>query len=199
MDTAETICTFWFGTDTDEASIIASQSALWWRKRDEVDTAIRERFEHRVIQAGNGELDAWLQTPHGRLALILLTDQFPRNIYRNSARAFAFDARALGWSKKAITLGIDRQCRPIERVFLYLPLEHSEDRNDQAESVRRFEALAAEAGPAVKASFDSYLDFARRHHEIVDRFGRFPHRNAALGRQSTAAETAFLEQPGSRF
>ena len=137
MDTAETICTFWFGTDTDEASIIASQSALWWRKRDEVDTAIRERFEHRVIQAGNGELDAWLQTPHGRLALILLTDQFPRNIYRNSARAFAFDARALGWSKKAITLGIDRQCRPIERVFLYLPLEHSEDPNDQAESDRK--------------------------------------------------------------
>lgn len=84
-------------------------------------------------------------------------------------------------------------------MFLYLPLEHSEDRNDQAESVRRFEALAAEAGPAVKASFDSYLDFARRHREIVDRFGRFPHRNAALGRQSSAAETAFLEQPGSRF
>ena len=199
MDTPETISAFWFGTDADEAGTIATQSALWWRKRDEIDAAIRERFEHLVIQAGNGQLDSWLQTPRGRLALILLTDQFPRNIYRDSARAFAFDARALGWSKTAIALGSDRQCRPVERVFLYLPLEHSEHRDDQAESVRRFEALAAAAGPAVKSSFDSFLDFARRHREIVDRFGRFPHRNVALGRQSTAAETAFLKQPGSRF
>ncbi|MBR0567411.1 DUF924 domain-containing protein [Azoarcus sp. L1K30] len=199
METAETICTFWFGTTTDDATTIAEQSALWWSKRDEVDAAIRARFEPLVIQAGDGHLDAWLHTPIGHLALILLTDQFPRNIYRNDARAFAFDERALGWSNAAISRGIDRRCRPIERVFFYLPLEHSENRDDQAEAVRLFEALATEVPPHVRPAFDGFADFARRHREIVDRFGRFPHRNAALGRVSTAEEAAFLRQPGSGF
>lgn len=199
METPESIRTYWFGTTTDDSTTIGTQSTLWWGKRDDVDIEIRTRFEALLIQAGKGQLDAWLKTPIGHLALILLTDQFPRNIYRNSARAFSFDAHALGWSKAAIARGIDRQCRPIERVFLYLPLEHSEERNDQAEAVRQFEALAVEVPPHIRPAFEDFADFARRHREIVDRFGRFPHRNAALARESSAEETAFLRLPGSGF
>lgn len=199
MESPDTICTFWFGTATAEATVIAQQSALWWSKRDETDAAIRQRFAALVERAADGGLDHWLGTPHGRLAMILLTDQFPRNIWRDEARAFAYDALALGWSKDAIRQGLDQAFRPIERVFLYLPLEHAENRADQAEAVRLFATLAGQVGPDLQTAFDGFLDYARRHQAIIDRFGRFPHRNAILGRPSSAAETAFLRQPGSGF
>jgi uncharacterized protein (DUF924 family) len=214
MEDPDTIHRFWFGAEarpggdtedgsgddaSDTAAIIARQSALWWGKRAALDAEIRRRFAPLVERAAAGELDAWLGTPRGRLALILLTDQFPRNIWRGSARAFAFDALARRWSEEAVAAGLDRGCAPLERVFLYLPLEHAEDHAAQAEAVRLFTALAEEVAPALRPQFAGYLDYARRHQAVIARFGRFPHRNALLGRSSTAAEAEFLRQPGSSF
>ena len=202
MDTPATIHAFWFGAtadEDDEPDIVARQSALWWKKQPEVDAEIRLRFAPLVTRAAVGELDDWLGSPRGRLALILLTDQFPRNIWRGQAAAFAFDVLALRWAKETIARGLDRDARPIERVFLYLPLEHSEDLADQREAVRLFDALGGEVAAAARPAFAGYLDYARRHLEIIERFGRFPHRNAALGRETSAAEAEFLRQPGSAF
>ena len=202
MDTPATIHAFWFGAtadEDDEAAIIARQSALWWKKQPAVDAEIRQRFAPLVGRAAVGELDDWLGSPRGRLALILLTDQFPRNIWRGQAAAFAFDVLALRWAKEAVARGLDRDARPIERVFLYLPLEHSEELADQRAAVRLFDALAGEVAPEQAPAFAGYLDYARRHLEIIERFGRFPHRNAALGRETSAAEAEFLRQPGSGF
>ena len=202
METPATIHAFWFGPAADEDeedAIIERQSALWWKKQPEVDAAIRARFAPLVGRAAGGELDAWLDGLRGRLALILLTDQFPRNIWRGQAAAFAFDVLALRWAKETIARGLDRDARPIERVFLYLPLEHSEDLADQREAVRLFDALGGEVAAAARPAFAGYLDYARRHLEIIERFGRFPHRNAALGRETSAAEAEFLRQPGSAF
>lgn len=199
METPDSIHAFWFGLPADDADVIAQQSALWWRKQAEVDAEIGRRFAPLVRQAATGELDDWLASPRGRLALVLLTDQFPRNIWRGTAPAFAFDALARRWAKEAIQLGLDLDARPIERVFLYLPLEHSEELADQREAVRLFDALAGSVPSALRPGFDGYVDFARRHLDIIERFRRFPHRNAALGRETTAEEAEFLRQPGSSF
>lgn len=202
MDTPATIHAFWFGHAADEdeeIAIIDRQSALWWKKQPEVDATIRARFAPLVGRAAVGEFDAWLGDARGRLALVLLTDQFPRNIWRGQAAAFAFDVLALRWAKAALERGLDLELRPIERVFLYLPLEHSERLADQREAVRLFDALAAGAATVVRPAFAAYLDYARRHLEIIERFGRFPHRNGALGRETSAAEATFLRQPGSGF
>lgn len=199
METADSIHSFWFGPHADDGEVIAHQSALWWSKREASDAEIRRRFAAQVGRAAAGELDDWLVAPRGRLALILLTDQFPRNIWRGSAPAFAFDTLARRWALEAVRQGIDRLCRPVERVFLYLPLEHSEDAADQAEAVRLFAALAGSVPPHLRHHFDDYLDYARRHQAVIERFGRFPHRNAALGRLDTADERAYLAQPGAGF
>lgn len=199
METPDSIHAFWFGEGGDDAATLARQSALWWGKQEAADALIRQRFGPWVEAMADGRLDDWAATPRGRLALILLADQFTRNMYRDQGRAFACDPRARAWSREAIVSGLHLAYRPLERVFLYLPLEHAEDRADQAESVRLFAALAAEATPPTQSSFDSFLDFARRHQAIIDRFGRFPHRNRALGRNTTADEAAFLQQPGSSF
>lgn len=199
METPDTIHAFWFGTHPDDDAVIARQSALWWRKQADVDAEIRRRFAPWVARAARGELDGWLTDVRGRLALILLTDQFPRNIWRGEAAAFAFDVLALRWAKDTLRLGLDNELRAVERVFVYLPLEHSEDLGDQREAVRLFDRLAASVPAPNRPSFDGYLDYARRHLAIIERFGRFPHRNAALGREAREDETAFLQQPGSSF
>ena len=133
------------------------------------------------------------------MALILCCDQFPRNIFRGTPGAFAYDARALQLSLSGIERGWDRQLRCVERAFFYLPLEHSEDRGHQERSVELFGELLREAPEAQKSGFESFLDYARRHREIIAQFGRFPHRNRILGRVSTPEERAFLKQPGSSF
>jgi uncharacterized protein (DUF924 family) len=199
METPDTIHAFWFGTHPDDDAVIARQSALWWRKQADVDAEIRQRFAPWVARAARGELDGWLADVRGRLALILLTDQFPRNIWRGEAAAFAFDVLALRWAKDTLRLGLDNELRAVERVFVYLPLEHSEALGDQREAVRLFDRLAASVPAPNRPSFDGYLDYARRHLAIIERFGRFPHRNAALGREAREDETAFLRQPGSSF
>jgi uncharacterized protein (DUF924 family) len=200
METPDTIREYWFGTALEDAAVTARERApLWWSKNPELDNEIRRRFESYVIKAGSGELDHWASNPQDRLALILLTDQFPRSIYRDSARAFAFDTKALSLARDGIDLGLDVTLRPLEKVFFYLPLEHSESLPDQQRSVSLFQKLVDEAGSDQKPTFAEYLDFAVRHRDIISRFGRFPHRNKALGRISTPEELSFLQQPGSGF
>jgi len=199
MATSETILTYWFGNDPDNAALAKDRADLWWSKNVEADQEIRQRFEGDVELAAAGQLDGWRATPRGRLALIVLTDQFPRNIYRDSPRAFAFDAKAIQWSLEGIELGADRALRPVERTFFYLPLEHSEQLEHQERSVGMFHELLPLVDAEQKEIFEHYLNFAVLHRDIVARFGRFPHRNQILGRSSTAEELYFLSQPGSSF
>ncbi|WP_019139795.1 DUF924 family protein [Noviherbaspirillum massiliense] len=199
MESIASIHRFWFGDHPDDAVVARQQSRLWWKKQPETDSMIRQRFAPWTAKAAARELDDWLATPAGRLALILLTDQFPRNMYRGTPQAFAFDELARTWAKEGLALGVQHSLRPIERVFLYLPLEHSESLEDQDRSLALFEELAANAAPAQKPAFDGFLDFARRHRQVIERFGRFPHRNAILGRASTPEELAFLRKKGSSF
>lgn len=195
----EAVLDYWFGADRADALRNPARARLWWRKDPIIDADIRARFELLVIEALAGERDDWAQTPAGLLALVILTDQFTRNIYRGTPQAFAGDPRALGWCRQALAEGIDRSLHPLERLFLYLPLEHSEVLADQEACIALMEALVAAAEPAVRALLADARDYARRHGEVIRRFGRFPHRNAILGRESTAAEIAFLKTPGSAF
>ncbi|MGE0115194.1 MAG: DUF924 family protein [Steroidobacteraceae bacterium] len=193
------ILDFWFGDDANDAVVAQKQAALWWSKNEAADAEIKQRFETTVQAAAMGSLTVWSETPLGRLVLILLTDQVPRNIYRDTPRAFAFDALARNWCKAGLEQRLDLQLRPIQRVFYYLPLEHSESRDDQQRSVQLYRELASAVSPEMKSVFDGYLDFARRHQAIIERFGRFPHRNQMLQRVSTEEELEFLQQPGSAF
>ena len=195
----ETVLEFWFGADADDAAVAKTQAKLWWSKNVDIDSEIRRRFEDGVRAAAEGQLDDWAAIPRGALALIILTDQFPRNIYRDTPRAFAYDAKALGWCLDGLARRSDLQLRPIERVFFYLPLEHSESVAHQERSVRCFEELFAAVALEQKQGYAEYLDFARRHRDIIARFGCFPHRNKILGRESTPEEIAFLAEPGSSF
>lgn len=178
---------FWFGA-TD-----APRDA-WFRKDPAFDAQIRERFGAHVEQALTGAFDGTGRTPDDALAQVLLLDQFTRNIFRGTPRAFAGDARALALAQTLVARGDDERLSPLRRVFVYLPFEHAEDAQAQRESLRLFGALAARH-PAL-AHFD---DYARRHAAVIEHFGRFPHRNAILGRASTADEAAFLREPGSSF
>jgi uncharacterized protein (DUF924 family) len=195
----QAVIDFWFGHDPDDAGAAKARASMWWGKHPEVDLAIRQSFEASVQQAADGSLKGWESEPEGLLALVLLTDQFPRNIYRDTPRAFAFDPLARTWTNKALESGFDARLRPMQRVFLYLPLEHSEDLADQQRSVALFEGLAAECAPIQQEAMSGFPDYARRHRDVIARFGRFPHRNAILGRPSTTEELEFLRQPGSRF
>jgi len=159
---------------------------------------LRSAFGSEVEAALAGERDHWAATPLGRLALVLLLDQLPRNLYRRQARAFAGDARAQAQVLAALAAGEDALLPTIGRVFLYLPLTHAEALPLQQECVRRIEGLCASAPPELLAELENNLRFARLHHDIVQRFGRFPHRNAVLGRESSAEELAFLTD-GPRF
>ncbi|RLE22593.1 MAG: DUF924 domain-containing protein [Acidobacteria bacterium] len=199
METIETIVDFWFGQNTDDAALAKEQSSLWWSKNPDTDVEIRRRFESLVIAAKSGDLDDWRLSIEGRLALILLTDQFPRNIFRDSPAAFRCDALARNLCVEGLAARADRELRPIERVFFYLPLEHSEDLGDQNRCLALFRELAHEVSEDLKQTFDNFVEFALRHQIIIERFARFPHRNGILGRQSTPAEIEFLEQPNSSF
>lgn len=199
MNGSEEILAYWFGSNPDDAGIAKEKKRIWWEADPAIDAEIRLRFGDLVEAAGRNELSDWAETPRGLLALILLTDQFPRNIHRRTPLAFAFDGAARTYCKHGIVRGFDLQLRPIERVFHYLPLEHSEALDDQRESVRLFSELAQLAPPEQKDLYAGYLKYAERHRDIVTRFGRFCHRNRILGRPSTAEEEEFLRQPGSSF
>lgn len=197
----DAVLTFWLGAP---GAPLADQQARWFRADPELDAQLRARFGHLVAAGARGELDGWRATAPGALALVILLDQFSRNIYRGSARAFAQDARALAVARAAIAAGHDRQVDLAVRPFFYLPFEHAEDRAVQRESVELFRRLRddgvlAGAPTEVTGWLDAALDYAHRHAAIIERFGRYPHRNAVVGRASTPAELEFLKQPGSSF
>jgi uncharacterized protein (DUF924 family) len=161
----------------------------WFRKDGALDSTIASRFGPSYYELRAGIPAAWLETPEGVLAAIIVLDQFPRNMFRGDARCFATDAEALELAKQAIAEGMDLRLTPNQRIFLYMPFQHSENKEDQAHAIRLYTKLGKPLN----------LDFALRHQAVVDRFGRFPHRNALLGRTSTEEEQAFLAEPGSSF
>jgi uncharacterized protein (DUF924 family) len=172
------VLAFWF-SDRDH----------WWRKSADFDEEIRRRFGPLHAEITNGEHDDWRKTPAGTLAYVIVLDQLSRNMFRNDARAYGSDDRALAASREALSRGDDGALSVDERTFLYMPLMHSEDVTDQERSVALFGSLGD----------DDSLRAAERHRDVIRRFGRFPHRNAVLGRASTAEELAFLKEPGSSF
>lgn len=185
--TAQEVLRFWFG------SPLQTRRKAWFEKVPAFDAEIRARFLRLHCAASRGELTAWSDSAHGALALIVLTDQLPRNMFRGTAEAFGSDPIALACARHLIASGWDLNMQPAERMFAYLPFEHSESLPDQQRSLEQFALLAQFPETA-----DNH-DYARRHCEIVQRFGRFPHRNAALARASTPEEIAFLATPGSSF
>ncbi|MDO9466710.1 MAG: DUF924 family protein [Thiobacillus sp.] len=195
----ESVLDFWFGAPGSAAEIAGRQSKLWFGKSNANDQAVIEHFAATLTAATAGQLDDWANTPRGRLALVIVLDQFPHHIHRDQPQAFATDPQSLALSLAALESGEDRKLSPIERVFLYLPLEHAESIEMQERSVSLYEQLANEAAASERALFDNFLDYARKHLDVVARFGRFPHRNEILGRPSTPEELEFLKQPGSRF
>lgn len=199
MENPGSVHEFWFGTDADDAAVIKQQSALWWSKDPDTDDALRRRFEPTLNAAAQHNLNAWAETPRGLLALILLTDQFPRSVYRDTPKAFVFDAVARAWCLDGLARKVDHALRPIERVFFYLPLEHAESLEQQEQSVRLFQGLLRDVPSAQRSLFEGYLEFAVRHRDVIARFDRFPHRNAIFGRLSTPQELEFLAQPGASF
>ncbi len=193
------VINFWFGDDSDDARVAEQKWKLWWTKADETDQYIEQRFGELVAAASAGKLDGWAATPRDLLALILVLDQFPRNIFRDMPEAFATDSKALGLALTALEHSVEQRLRPIERVFLYLPLEHSELLEHQQRCVKLMEQLAEEVPEGWRKSFEGFTSYAVAHHDIIKRFGRYPHRNAILGRESTPEEIEFLKTPGSSF
>ncbi|NJI24779.1 DUF924 domain-containing protein [Aeromonas veronii] len=200
MQPWQPLLALWFGDEADDVLRATRQAPLWWGKNSKTDALLASRFGELAEAAAKGSLAHWADLPSGRLALILLLDQLPRNIRRGTPAAFAQDPLARDLCLKGLSIGADKSLSPLERVFFYLPLEHAESREQQVRSVSLFEALAAEqAGTPAQATFAGFADFARRHQVIIERFGRFPHRNDILGRTSTPEEAVFLQQPGSGF
>lgn len=187
MNDAREVLDFWFGHPR------GPRRKAWFVKDPAFDADLRARFLRLHATAARGELADWTRKSETALALIVLCDQFPRNMFRGNAQAFATDALALDVARGLLATGADAQMRPVERMFAYLPFEHSEVLADQQRALDLFEPLGAFAETA------DTPDYARRHHVIVARFGRFPHRNAVLGRQSTPEEAKFLLEPGSGF
>lgn len=185
------VVSFWFGDRS------AATYRRWFTRDDAFDAEIRARFGALQATAATGALESWRSTAHGALALVILYDQFPRNLFRADARAFATDLRALSVAQELVSSGRLAELDPLERTIALMPLMHSEDRAVQRDSVAQFAALAT-AHPD-DAQLANAADYARKHAVIVERFGRFPHRNTTLGRASTAEELAFLQQPGSSF
>jgi uncharacterized protein (DUF924 family) len=177
---------FWFGGDRDE------RRRRWWQKSEAVDAFCRARFSETLAAATRGDCDGWLETGRGRQAVNIRCDQLARNMHRGMAAMYAADERAQAATRRALAEGDDGVLGDAERQFLYMPLMHSERLEDQERSVELFRALAA--GGVIDG-----VRWATEHRDIVARFGRFPHRNAILGRPSTDEELAFLEQPGSSF
>ncbi|MGV3523412.1 MAG: DUF924 family protein [Candidatus Sericytochromatia bacterium] len=198
LPTPEDVMDYWFGSPAQPLSA-SQQFERWFGSDAAQDNALRERFGPLLAAAEAGELNPWTSAPLSLLALIIVLDQFSRNLYRGSAKAFSNDSRGLALARLAVDKGWDQQLLPIQRMFVYLPFEHSEELDHQRQAVALFEQLEAQVSPSEKERFAVFTDYARRHQDVVERFGRFPHRNDRLGRQSTPEEEAFLATPGSSF
>ncbi|MBB5370184.1 MULTISPECIES: DUF924 family protein [unclassified Janthinobacterium] len=189
---AQAVLDFWFLPPTDAG--YGQSRVEWFRKDAAFDAHIVQRFGDLIATAIAGGLREWETMPQGMLARIIVLDQLTRNAFRDTPQAFAGDTQALALARQLTESGGDQSLLPMQRAFAYLPFEHAEDLAMQARAVQLFQRLAQE-----HAGFDSMLDYALRHQDVINRFGRFPHRNAILGRHSTPEETDFLRQPGSSF
>ncbi|WP_338871313.1 DUF924 family protein [Myxococcus stipitatus] len=196
MESAEGVLDFWFGQPADPVRNPACirPRAVWFERDPAFDAECRERFMELHERAAAGELCHWRDEPRSCLALLLLLDQVPRNLFRGTPRAFATDARARAVARHALARGLDLTLPSVWRWFMYLPFEHSEELHDQRLSVSLFQLLTMH-----HSGSDESLGWARRHLVVIERFGRFPHRNIALGRTSTPEEARFLQEPGSSF
>lgn len=193
---AQAILDFWYG-QPGELNYGRYRKA-WFTKDADFDAQIKQHFLADVAKAAAGEYDDWQTVPAGAIALLLLLDQFPRNLYRGTALSFAADSQALKVAKHLVETGVDKTLPPHYRFFVYLPFEHSEAIADQNRCVELMESFV-QAMPDLDEGLKSGLDYAIRHRDVIERFGRFPHRNEILRRQSTPAEIEFLQQPGSSF
>jgi uncharacterized protein (DUF924 family) len=191
MSSPQEVLDLWFGREGEEG--YGEFREAWFNRDPEFDREIRDRFELVYEQAAAGRLDHWKSEARSCLALIVVLDQFPRNMYRGDARMYAADEKAREAARHAVEHAYDRELSPYGRLFMYLPFEHSEELDDQRLSVELFRGLATEMGS------EDLLGYAVRHLEIVERFGRFPHRNEILGRRTTPEETKFLSGPDSSF
>lgn len=198
-DDARKLIAFWFGPFDEHGRPHPDHRARWFGGGDAFDEEIREHFGERVEQALAGQLDSWADTPEGRLALVLLLDQLPRNLFRGSARSFAGDAAALAIGIAGLDGPDAESLLPAQAVFLVMPLMHAEDLALQERCIREFEALSQRASEPMRENLAGNVDYGRRHRDVIARFGRFPHRNAVLGRETTREEAEFLEKPGSSF
>ncbi len=195
------ILSFWFGEDIsyDEKVVLKKRvEHFWFTENKKLDRQIRNRFKQDLEAVKETALDE-LGDTHAKLAMIILVDQFSRNMFRESSEAFARDHLALRLAKEMVSRNEDLKLKPVERAFVYLPLEHSEDREDQKLSVKKFKELHRQVPQELKKVYQIFLDYAIKHKVILDRFARFPHRNEVTGRKSTMEELEFLKQPDSHF
>jgi uncharacterized protein (DUF924 family) len=197
-DRPEDVLAFWFGP-LDAGEVPPDRVQLWFAGSAKADAAIRARFGPLHARAASGALRAWEGSARGRLALIVLFDQFSRQLFRGTPAAFASDREAARLCVEGIARGHDQELPTMQRAFFYMPLHHAEDRELQETSVRSFRALAAECPPALRDIVREFLDYAVEHADVIRRFGRFPHRNAILGRHSTAAEIEYLHAGGATY
>ncbi|MGH8610697.1 MAG: DUF924 family protein [Gammaproteobacteria bacterium] len=192
------ILEFWFGT-LDMEVTPPSRVQLWFGKSDETDQAITRQYAGKLARARRGELDEWADMPQGRLALIIVLDQFSRHIHRGLPAAYASDSKALALAVEGVQQEMDKALCPVKRVFFYIPMMHAESAQWQDESVKLYRQLRDAAPRSALPFFDEVLRQAEHHRQVVVCFGRYPHRNKVLGRHSTLAERDFLSQPGSTF
>lgn len=193
------VLSFWFGS-LNKGLPDEEHQTLWFRGSANDDADIKKQFATVLPAAIAGELDEWKETPQGRLALIILLDQFPRNIFRGSALAFAYDAAALNAAKEGIAQGQDKKLQTVARQFFYMPFQHSEVLEDQEQSMVLYQSMVDDAPTAeLKSMAESCLSYAKQHHDLIKTFGRFPHRNKVMGRDSDAKEKHYLTNGGATF
>lgn len=197
--TPHDVLSFWFEDATRSPEALQRCGAVWFRADPAFDRECATRLGAALEEAARGGLQSWTESPHGRLALVILLDQMPRNIHRGSPAAFMHDTQAAAHCIAGIESGQDRSLDPVERIFLYMPLQHAEDLDLQRRSVEQFGSLAAEAEDAWRDYFTGNVHYAREHHDIIERFGRFPHRNRILGRESTEEELRYLADGAPTF
>jgi uncharacterized protein (DUF924 family) len=188
----EQILSFWFKEQELTGPQIDRRMDIWFGEDRVFDHEIEKDFSDEIEKASAGKLDHWADEPHGRLALILLIDQFRRNIYRGTLKAFSHDKVALKLCVEGAMEKKDKGLTPIQRVFFYMPLQHAESRKVQAKSVKLYERLAESVSPTLQETFLTVAQFAELHKDIIDQFGRFPHRNSLLGRENTPEEDEYL-------
>ncbi|MGH8666533.1 MAG: DUF924 family protein [Burkholderiales bacterium] len=196
---ADEVLRFWFGAAAASIEAAQARSKVWFKADPAFDAELTRRFGGLPERARARELDSWAGAPESALARILVLDQFPRNLFRGTRDAFAFDALAAAAATEAVGRGFDAQLHPLMASFVYLPFEHAESSELQARAVACFEALQARAPQGLETMFAGFTDYAHRHRVLIERFGRFPHRNAILGRCSTPEEIAYLEGGAERF